>query len=225
MNRNAKREPGAEHEPAALHWNRIWDGADPEALSWYQPRPTPSLGLIERGAPPPEPAVLDVGGGLSPLAGSLVEAGYRRVGVLDVSARGLERARGRVGERADLVEWIEADVRAYRPDRLWDVWHDRALLHFLTAPEERDAYRATLLGALSPGGCAVLATFGPEGPERCSGLPCRRYELDALAAFLGPDFEPEEHLLEDHRTPSGKVQQFLWARFRRRGRPAPRERS
>lgn len=197
------------------YWDRIWGEGIPEARSWFQGDPSPSLELVKAVAPPPAPGILDVGGGVSRLPDALLEAGYRRVGVLDISSRALEEARRRLGARADAVEWIEGDVTEVRHADPWEVWHDRAVLHFLTDPADLAAYRARLLEGLSPRGSVILATFGPDGPERCSGLPCVRYDIATMTGFLGRPFELVEHLLHDHRTPDGKAQQFLYGVFRR----------
>lgn len=204
----------------ARHWDQVYGRSEPEEVSWYQSTPSPSLALIERGAPPPDASVLDVGGGVSVLAGALLDRGYRRVGVLDVSAKAIETARLRLGHLAEKVEWMNGDVTTFRHTTPWDVWHDRAVLHFLTGEEERTAYRRRVLESVRPGGCVVVGVFGPEGPERCSGLPCRRYSLTEIETLLGPGFEVEEHLLHMHSTPGGAEQQFLYARLRRPGHPA-----
>ena len=158
--------------------------------------------------------MLDVGGGASPLVEALLDLGYRP-GVLDLAEAALARSRARLGPRSAQVEWFHADVTQWDPPHEWDLWHDRAVLHFLIDEADRRAYRATLLRALRTGGQAVIAEFGPEGPTRCSGLEVRRYSAEELDAFLGPELRLEEQATEDHRTPSGGVQSFLLGRFRR----------
>jgi trans-aconitate methyltransferase len=196
------------------HWDRIWRERDPTRLSWYQARPETSLAFIERTGVPRGAQVLDVGGGASSLVEHLLERGYRP-GVLDVSEEALARSRARMGPRAAEVEWFHADVTRWDPPHQWDLWHDRAVLHFLTDEADRQAYRATLLRALRPAGQAVIAEFGPEGPQSCSGLEVRRYSAEELEALLGPEFQLEEQATEEHRTPSGGVQRFLVCRLRR----------
>lgn len=203
----------------ARHWDRVWRERDRARVSWYQPRPGLSLQLIETAELPEGSRVLDVGGGTSSLVERLLDAGYRP-GVLDVSEEALARARARLGARATRVEWFRADVTRWNPPHDWDLWHDRATLHFLTDERDRQAYRATLLRALPPGGCAVLAEFGPQGPTTCSGLPVHRWSAEALEAFLGPELAIEERSAEEHVTPSGATQRFVVCRFRRREPPA-----
>lgn len=198
------------------HWDRVWRGREPTEVSWYRPDPGISLRFIEAADPPAGARILDVGGGATTLAGALLDRGFRPA-VLDLSREGLEGARARLGERAAEVEWIHADVAGFDPPHRWDVWHDRAVLHFLIEEEDREAYRRALLSALEPGGVAVIATFGPEGPDRCSGLPVRRYGFEDLAAWLAPELVAEGWTTEDHVTPSGTTQQFLVARFRAAG--------
>jgi ubiquinone/menaquinone biosynthesis C-methylase UbiE len=143
----------------------------------------------------------------------LLGAGFGRVTVVDIAGAALEQSRRRLGPRGASVSWIASDVTRWVPDGEFDLWHDRAVFHFLVDPEERRAYRATLRRALRRGGHAVIATFAADGPERCSGLPVARWEPEALAAELGPELRLLESLHEDHRTPGGKVQRFQFSRF------------
>lgn len=200
----------------AAHWERVWRQRSPEEASWHQPRPRTSLRLLRGAGLPARARVLDVGGGASTLVDHLLDLGFRP-GVLDVSPAALDRARVRLGERAGEVEWFAADVTAFRSPHPWEAWHDRAALHFLVDEPDRLAYRASLLGALAPGGVAVIAAFGPEGPTRCSGLPVRRHSADDLGELLGPELVVEESSIETHETPSGIAQSFLACRLRRVG--------
>jgi trans-aconitate methyltransferase len=145
----------------------------------------------------------------------LLEAGYVDVTALDISERALIGSKDRLGPRAGEVHWIVGDVLAWSPARAYDIWHDRAVFHFLTDGRDRDAYRATLLKGLRPRGALILGTFAENGPERCSGLPVHRWSAEALADELGSEFRLIESLREDHRTPGGAVQPFTWARFER----------
>jgi SAM-dependent methyltransferase len=157
--------------------------------------------------------VLDIGAGDSRLVDHLILLGLDCIAVLDVSGAALQRARTRIGSNSERVEWIEADVTG---DWLWksvDIWHDRAVFHFLTDPDDRARYRAHLKSTLRPGGSAIIATFAPDGPERCSGLPVVRYSSDTLARELGADFTLIESLPHEHQTPWGTNQSFQYSRF------------
>ena len=205
-------------EPAATakeHWDRIYATRDPDSVSWYQQVPEVSLALIEATGAGTEDAILDIGGGASGLAGHLLDRGFTDVTVLDIADAGMAHARRRLGPRAGAVEWIAADVTAWRPARAYAVWHDRAVFHFLVEEAARRAYRTVLHRAVTSGGSVVLAAFAPDGPERCSGLPVQRHSAESLAAELGPEFALEETRREEHHTPAGGAQRFLWARFRR----------
>ena len=198
------------------HWEGVYGKLADAEVSWYQERPATSLGLVTRTGKGPGAAVIDVGGGSSRLVDALVDAGFSRLAVLDVSETALEHARRRLGDRAARVLWIAADITRWRPDRTFDVWHDRALLHFLVDPADRAAYRAALASAVPPGGQVIIGTFAPDGPEQCSGLPVVRWDAASLAAELGHGYWLAETLAEDHLTPKGKVQRFQFCRFERR---------
>ena len=197
------------------HWEEVYATRFPDKVSWYQERPNLSLRLIEKAAANVDSRVLDVGGGASRLVDSLLDEGFSHVGVLDIAQNALNVSKSRLGARASLVEWFVADVKDFRSPHPWDVWHDRAVFHFLVDVDDREAYRRVLLRYLVPGGSAVIATFGPEGPERCSGLEVARYTPETLLDSLGPDFEMIEQCEEAHRTPSGDTQQFIYCWFGR----------
>lgn len=199
----------------AEHWEGVYSRREPEELSWHQPDPERSLALIAEAGMAPSSAILDLGGGASRLAGRLLAAGYEDVTVADISGAALDSARAELGAEADRVAWLRLDVRRQRLDRRYDLWHDRALFHFMVDPDDRHGYLANLRRVLRPGGHLVLATFGPEGPTSCSGLPVRRYGSDDLLATLGAGFELLSSELETHRTPAGGEQQFLYAHLRR----------
>ncbi len=197
----------------ATHWNDVHSTRSADSVSWFQAQPLPSLQMIEAAGLNPTARVLDVGGGASSLVDALLDRGYAHVGLLDVAAEALEAVRARLGRRAERVEWFDEDVLSFATPHPWELWHDRAVFHFLTDRADQDRYRRVLLDSLAPEGQAVIAPFGPDGPERCSGLPVQRYDAARLAAALGPELRLVEHRLEVHTTPSGADQQFLFARF------------
>lgn len=199
------------------HWNDVYERKSEDELSWHQDAPEASLQMIARAGTARDAAVIDVGGGTSPLAGALLEDGWRDVTVLDVSEVALARARAGLGPRGGAVTWIAADITAWQPPRHYALWHDRAVFHFLTEAADRAAYLRALSRALPPGGHAVIATFGPDGPETCSGLPVVRYSPAALARTLGPGFELRDSRDLRHRTPWGASQAFQYSLLRRIG--------
>jgi trans-aconitate methyltransferase len=173
--------------------------------------------MIRTANPDRNAAIIDIGGGASRLVDALLEAGYRDISVLDLSANALEAAKKRVGAAAATVDWIVADATTWRPAKGYDVWHDRAAFHFLTDAADRAAYVTRLRLAVAPGGQVIIATFAPDGPEKCSGLPVQRHDSESLAAELGPDFALVETRSETHHTPWHTTQAFQFSRFRRVG--------
>jgi SAM-dependent methyltransferase len=170
-----------------------------------------SLDLIRRVTPDIDASIIDVGGGASTLVDGLLDAGYRRVTVLDWAASALEAAQQRLGERASLVTWIESDVlTAPLPPHAYDVWHDRAVFHFLTDAHDRARYVAKLRDAIAPGGYVIVASFAPEGPTRCSGLEVVRYSPETMRAEFGKGFQLLDSVREEHHTPSGVTQAFVY---------------
>lgn len=209
------REARLESRPRGrqAHWERVYANKPEDELSWYEARPHASLTMIARTGVGREARILDVGGGASRLVDALLDEGFRRISVLDIAEAALAVAKQRLGDRGASITWIAADATEWVPEDTYDVWHDRAAFHFLTQPEQRDGYRKALRAALRPGGHAILGTFAPDGPERCSGLPIVRYEPEALAAELGPGFRLVESHHEEHVTPAGRVQRFQFSRF------------
>lgn len=199
----------------AGHWNTAYaeKGA---TVSWHQTQATTSLNLIAEVAAP-EASVVDVGGGASTLVDGLLDRGHRDITVLDLSQVALDAARDRLGERGASVTWRAGDLLAWQPDRTYDVWHDRAVLHFLVGEPDRARYAELAARAVAPGGHAVIGTFAPDGPEQCSGLPVRRHSADDLTGLLAERFVPVRSAREEHRTPSGNVQPFTWLVARRTG--------
>ncbi len=208
-------DAGAPEAGRHTHWEDVYGRIAADHESWFQARPTTSLALVARAGRGTQAAVIDVGGGASRLVDALVEEGFPRPGVLDISETALARARARLGERASRVQWIAADVTRWRPDRTFDVWHDRALFHFLVEARDREAYREVMGQAVSPFGQVIVGTFALDGPERCSGLPVVRYDAGQLGAELGPGYHLVEAVAEDHLTPTGKLQRFQFCRFER----------
>jgi SAM-dependent methyltransferase len=197
------------------HWENVYTSKGESQLSWFQETPALSLELIERVGVARSSAIVDIGGGASRLADSLVSRGYEDVTVLDLSAAALAAARSRIGAEASRVTWIAADVTAWEPSRSYDLWHDRAAFHFLTLARDQAAYVARLRRALRPGGHAIIGTFALDGPERCSGLAVSRYDAEHLAATLGRGFELIDSRPHAHVTPWGATQKFQFSTFRR----------
>lgn len=196
------------------HWQGVYGAKGDEDVSWFQPRPAPSLDLIARAGIGPGASVIDIGGGASRLVDALLGEGIDDVTVLDLSQAALDRVRARIGSVPGVM-LIEADVTHWMPPRRYDLWHDRAAFHFLTDAAERAAYVAALDAALAPGGHAIIATFAPDGPERCSGLPVQRYSPESLAAELGAGFALVDSVTETHVTPGGGAQRFQFSLLRR----------
>lgn len=197
------------------HWNRVYGEKSPEDVSWFQQQPSVSLAAIERHVEGNNGAFIDIGGGASLLVDRLAERGWKDLTILDISDSALAVAKQRLGEQAAIVQWIVADITRWRPARCYDVWHDRAAFHFLTRRDQRDAYRSALLSGTHPGSIVIMATFAPDGPEKCSELMVERYDSRALASELGSSFELLEDWREMHETPWGSGQSFNWCVFRR----------
>lgn len=197
------------------HWNQVYTTKGERDVSWFEDLPDTSLRMLEAAGLTRESCVVDVGGGQSRLVDALVARGLDCLAVLDVSGTALSQTRERLGATAAIPIWIEADVTAEWTLKPMDIWHDRAVFHFLTEPDDRARYRAHLLQTLKPGGAVVMATFAPDGPDKCSGLPVRRYAPEALAAELGEAFRFEESRPHRHETPWGTTQSFQYSRFTR----------
>lgn len=198
------------------HWEQVYGSKAPDAVSWYAPHLAESLAYIRQAGADLDAAILDVGGGESTLVDDLLDAGYRRIEVLDLSEQALAVCRARLGERAAQVRWCAGDVLEMELAlNSVDIWHDRAVFHFLTDPAQRRRYVEQVLNALKPGGFAIVGTFGPEGPTECSGLPVARYCSDGLHAEFGAPFQLLEHATHLHTTPWGSTQQFVYCFCRR----------
>lgn len=193
------------------HWEKVYQTKPPAEVSWFQEHATRSLEIIRSIETPPDANIIDVGGGASTLVDDLLSSGVKHVCVLDLSASALEVARKRLGPLGDRVTWIEGDIRNVSlPERAFDIWHDRAVFHFLIDPADRLAYVRQVMKSVKPGGHVIVATFAPDGPEQCSGLPVARYEPDQLHGEFGSAFKLIEHAGEEHKTPWGSVQHFVY---------------
>jgi 2-polyprenyl-3-methyl-5-hydroxy-6-metoxy-1,4-benzoquinol methylase len=196
---------------ASTHWETVYQTKAPDAVSWYRPHLETSINLIRRIAPDKSASIIDVGGGESTLTDDLLAKGYRDISVLDISGTAIDVARKRVGEPARYVTWTVGDITQVElPRQRYDIWHDRAVFHFLTAPQERRAYVERVARSMRMGGHVIVATFGPDGPTKCSGLDVVRYDAESLHAEFGVHFRYLESSTEIHETPFGTTQQFLY---------------
>ena len=200
--------------PAQEHWERVYQTKAPDQVSWFLPHLETSLRLIQQAAGALSASILDVGGGASTLVDDLLSRGYRNIAVLDVSSTALETAQKRLGAASENVHWISGDItQATLPEKTFDVWHDRAVFHFLTNPDDRREYVRRAAAALKPGGRVIVAAFGLAGPEKCSGLEVVRYDAPALQREFGAAFRLIACEEELHRTPWGATQQFVYCCF------------
>ena len=199
------------------HWENIYASKKPTELSWYQTRLEKSLELIHATGLGNTAEIIDLGGGASTLVDDLVTSGFIHVTVLDISSAAIKTAQERLGDRAKAVTWLEADVtQADLPPDHYDIWHDRAVFHFLTAADDRRRYVSAVNHAVRAGGHVIVATFGPHGPLQCSGLNIARYTPQQLFNELGRNFEFINSVTEDHMTPEGTHQEFIYCHFRKR---------
>jgi 2-polyprenyl-3-methyl-5-hydroxy-6-metoxy-1,4-benzoquinol methylase len=193
------------------HWEKIYATKAPDQVSWFRLHLQTSLALIERATGDRSASIIDVGAGASTLIDDLIGAGYRNLTILDISQAAIHVAKNRLGEAAKLIQWLRADVTGGNfPAHSYDVWHDRAVFHFLTKPEDRLAYVRNVAWAVKPAGHVIVSTFGPEGPEKCSGLDVMRYDAESLHQEFGTRFRLVESSKELHQTPFGTTQQFLY---------------
>jgi 2-polyprenyl-3-methyl-5-hydroxy-6-metoxy-1,4-benzoquinol methylase len=196
---------------AKSHWEKVYRTKQPNEVSWYRPHLEISLQLIDDAAPNRNAQIIDVGGGESTLVDDLLAREYRNVFVLDVSSTALQVTKKRLGVGANQVNWLCGDVTTFAFSRhQFDVWHDRAVFHFLTESKDRVAYVRQVAHAVKPGGHVIVATFGPEAPTTCSGLDVIRYDPDTLHGEFGARFRLEKHFTELHQTPAGSMQQFIY---------------
>jgi SAM-dependent methyltransferase len=200
------------------HWEAVYGENAADRVSWYRPHLELSIAFIERAGLAKDAAIIDVGGGSSTLVDDLLERGYTNVTVLDISPTAIAGAKARLGPRAEIPSWLVADItRLELPEHRYDFWHDRAVFHFLQDLDSRRRYIAAVRRGLRPGGHIVVATFGPDGPKRCSGLDVVRYSVDEIHAEFGSPFEKVASSEEVHRTPWGGEQEFVYCYCRMRG--------
>lgn len=200
------------------HWETVYTSKAADSVSWFQEHAATSLKLIKATGVSPQGRIIDVGGGASTLVDNLLAGGFQAISVLDLSAAALQAAQARLGARSPSVDWIVGDITDIQlPKAHFDVWHDRAVFHFLVSAEARDAYRKILQHSLKPAGHLVLATFAEDGPLQCSGLSVQRYSVTELAAEMGASFSLVHAEKEQHRTPSGVIQNFNYCQFRKSG--------
>lgn len=198
------------------HWEQVYSTRLAENLGWYKPRLETSISWITELDLDKSASIIDVGGGASTLVDDLVDEGFESIAVLDISDSALAISRKRLGRQAEMVMWLAGDITtAALPPNYFELWHDRAALHFLTEPDQQAQYRDSLLKSLRPGGHVIISVFSSEAPPKCSGLPVQRYEHDQLAEVLGAAFELVRHHKELHVTPGGVEQMYVCCQFRR----------
>jgi len=196
------------------HSDQVYQTRGSQEVSWYQRHPGLSLALITASGVGKDAGIIDVGGGSSTLVDFLLDDGYTRLAVLDLSAIALSYSRTRLGARTGEVEWFEADVTAFEPPHRFGLWHNRAVFHFLTAADDRRAYVSTMRRTLQPGGAVIISTFALDGPPKCSGLDVMRYDEQSILAELGTEFQLQEVRRETHVAPRQSDQRFIYFRFR-----------
>ena len=214
MNTSSEQQPGGcQHPDWKDHWEKLYADKKPAEVSWYQSHPQYSLSLIGDTGVGTAASIIDVGGGASTLVDHLLTTGYRDITVLDIARSAIERTQQRLADRSQQVTWVESDVTCYTPGQRFDIWHDRAVFHFLTLEHDRKCYLETLNKALKPDGQVIIATFSDSGPSQCSGFEVVRYSPTSLSHALGSPFRLVETLTEEHHTPNGGLQQFVYCRF------------
>ena len=218
---------GGDESERRQHWDAVYAEKDTDEVSWFEASPTLSLAMLDAVGADPSMAVIDIGAGASRLAGALLERGFTDITALDVADDGLAAARSELGPDADKIIWLVADLVAWSPGRRYDIWHDRAVFHFLTTPAQQRRYLTTARAALHPGATMIIATFADDGPEQCSGLPVACYSptqlVDTLNTHSGAAFELIDRRREEHRTPWGSIQPFTWCALMYSGQHATRQ--
>ncbi|MDO8640748.1 MAG: class I SAM-dependent methyltransferase [Nitrosarchaeum sp.] len=200
---------------AKEHWENVWTTKKSNEVSWYQEYPKTSINLILPTNPSKDAKIIDVGGGDSNLAETLLDLGFNNITVLDISANALERAKKRLGNKSSMVTWIESDILEFENDNRYDIWHDRALLHFLTSEENLKNYVKLVKQHVMQGGYLIISTFSTKGPIKCSGLDTRQYSKESIQELFSNEFEHVKSFEEEHVTPRGMGQIFTWNVFRK----------
>ncbi|MEK6866028.1 MAG: class I SAM-dependent methyltransferase [Thermoproteota archaeon] len=200
---------------AKEHWENIWTTKKSNEVSWYQEYPKTSINLILPTNPSKDAKIIDVGGGDSNLAETLFDLGFKNITVLDISANALERAKKRLGNKSGIITWIESDILEFENDNRYDIWHDRALLHFLTSEENLKNYVKLVKQHVIQGGYLIISTFSTKGPIKCSGLDTRQYSEESIKELFSNEFEHIKSFEEEHVTPRGMGQIFTWNVFRK----------
>ena len=198
------------------HWEDVWTRKKSDQVSWYQQDPTTSIELIQSTNPSKDAQIIDVGGGDSNLVGKLLYLGFKNITILDISANALSRAKERLGRNAELVTWIESDIREFDTNDRYDIWHDRALLHFLTSEEDLKNYAELTRKHVKKGGYLIISTFSTNGPMMCSGLDTKQFSEDSVKKLFSDGFEHITSFEQEHKTPFGSSQIFIYSTFRKK---------
>jgi len=197
------------------HWENIYITKNPNEVSWYQKTPETSLVFLKSFNLPKSAKIIDIGGGDSFFVDNLIELGYQDITVLDISGKALERAKTRIGEKAEKIKWIVSDVTDFEPDTKYDFWHDRATFHFLTDEEDIEKYIEIIKNSINIDGYLVIGTFSEDGPKKCSGLEIKQYSEMSMSVRFRNYFQKLKCITVDHRTPFGTIQNFLFCSFKR----------
>lgn len=197
------------------HWDKIYETKELKDVSWYQPTPETSLSFFKQFNVPVNAKIIDVGGGDSLLVDHLLDTGYKDITVLDISEAALERAKKRLGTKAEMVKWIVADAATFKPTEKYDFWHDRAAFHFLTQEQEIEHYLDTVQKSIKPTGVLVIGTFSEQGPKKCSGIEIKQYSEKSMIERLQKYFEKIKCITVDHKTPFDTIQNFVFCSFRK----------
>lgn len=199
------------------HWEGVYNQKKPDEVSWYLESATTSLNLLHQIGLKHSDSIIDVGGGASRLVDDLLQQGFENLTVLDLSGSALKAAQARLGARANGITWLEADItQPTLASSKYQLWHDRAVFHFMTTPEQRASYKKNLDIAVRPSGYAIISTFAENGPEQCSGLPVQRYSVESLSKELSSEFVLLNSCRESHKTPSGNAQEFIYCLYKLR---------